>query len=289
MSTTHSAISGVVDHTYRRNDSTSASNQLSTFIMIPRTVHFGKYHIPTSLPKLQPVSDTAWRKKAGFDQLTLTIYGLLKLLPAANLIPLIAREVPTETFTAQQEATKVMYKIRRCVFDVNHLQTVVFLNASGKTVNVKSEKLNDRPRGLTLSWLSCEIDILYIKKTAFSSASNLTNNSTILSTGSLRPRALPENASKRPRGVRVVWMTSYKDHWLLELVSVMIFLMLRPMWHISTRKPVTTMAKMMELSWSHLPHLAQANLEWLLLHQKWLYYSISRNISKLAILENLNL
>ena len=151
MSTTHSAISGVVDHTYRRNDSTSASNQLSTFIMIPRTVHFGKYHIPTSLPKLQPVSDTAWRKKAGFDQLTLTIYGLLKLLPAANLIPLIAREVPTETFTAQQEATKVMYKIRRCVFDVNHLQTVVFLNASGKTVNVKSEKLNDRPRGLTLS------------------------------------------------------------------------------------------------------------------------------------------
>ena len=62
--------------------------------MIPFTVHFQKYHIPTSLLKLQPVSNTVWRKKAGFRQLVSTIYGLLKLHSVYDLIPLIAREVP---------------------------------------------------------------------------------------------------------------------------------------------------------------------------------------------------
>ena len=64
-----------------------------------------------SLPKLQRVSDTVWRKKSVFDELTSTIYGLLKLHSVADIIPLIAHEVPIETFTAQQETTKVMHKV----------------------------------------------------------------------------------------------------------------------------------------------------------------------------------
>ena len=79
--------------------------------MIPQEVHFAKYHINTSLPKLQPVSDTEWWKKYGFDQLTLTIYGLLKSHSVADLIPLIARKVPIKKFTAQQDTIKVMYKV----------------------------------------------------------------------------------------------------------------------------------------------------------------------------------
>ena len=117
--------------------------------MFPWNFHFGKDHIPTSLTKLQPFSDTAWQKKAGFDQLAPTIYSPLKSHSVANIIPLIAHELPIETFTAQNEATKVMYKVRCCVFNVNHLQAVYFLNVSGKTVNVKSEKLNEIPGGLT--------------------------------------------------------------------------------------------------------------------------------------------
>ena len=81
--------------------------------MIPQTVYFGKDHIPTYLPKLQPVSGTAWRKKAGLDQIVSTIYVLLKSHSVANLIALIYCEVPIEKITAQQEATKVMYKVRR--------------------------------------------------------------------------------------------------------------------------------------------------------------------------------
>ena len=77
------------------------------------------------------------------------IYGLLKSHSVANLIPLIAREVSNETFTAQQEATKFVHKVRRCIFNVNHLHAVTFLNVSGKTINVKSEKLDDIPGGLT--------------------------------------------------------------------------------------------------------------------------------------------
>ena len=126
--------------------------------MIPRTVHFGKDHIPTSLPKLQPVSNTAWRKKDEFDQLASTIYGLLKLQSVADLSPLIAYKVPIKTFTTQQEATKVMYKVQRCVLNVNHIQAVVFLNTSGKTVNVKSDKLNEIPGRITFFRFSREIN-----------------------------------------------------------------------------------------------------------------------------------
>ena len=90
--------------------------------MIPQTVHLEKYYISISLPKIQPVSDTLWRKKAGFDQIALTIYILPKSQYVDDLIPLIAREVPIQTFTAQNEADKVMHKVWGCLFDVNHLQ-----------------------------------------------------------------------------------------------------------------------------------------------------------------------
>ena len=111
MYPTHSAISGVISRTCILHYSAAASNLLSTFSMIPQTVHFGKDHISTSLPKLQPASDTAWRKKDGFNQLASTVYGLLKSHSVADLIPLIACKFPIKTFTAQQEATKVMYKV----------------------------------------------------------------------------------------------------------------------------------------------------------------------------------
>ena len=51
-----------------------------------------------------------------------------------------------------------MYKVWRCLFNVNSLQAVAFLNASGKTVNVKSEKVNKRPSGLTFFWFIYKID-----------------------------------------------------------------------------------------------------------------------------------
>ena len=111
MSPTQSAISGSVACTCVRHNSTAALNMSSTFSMIPQKVHFGKDHITTSLPKLQPVTETVWWKKSGFDQLTSTIYGLLKLHSVADLIPLITHKVPIEKFTAQQEAIKVMYKV----------------------------------------------------------------------------------------------------------------------------------------------------------------------------------
>ena len=158
MSSTHYVISSVVARTWGRHDSTAVWNRSFTFSVIPRTFYSGKDHIPTSLPKIQPVSNIAWRKKAGFDQLVSTIYSLLKLHSVANIIPLIAHEVPIETFTAQQEATKVMYKVWRCVFNVNHLQAVAFLNASDKTINVNSDKLKERHGGLTFLWLICDID-----------------------------------------------------------------------------------------------------------------------------------
>ena len=184
----------------------------SAFSMIPQTGHFGKDKIPIFLPKLQPISDTACRKKDRFGQLASTIYGLLKSHSVAYLTPLIAREVPIKKFTAQQEATKVMHKVWHCVFDVNHLQAIALINTSGKTVNVKSEKLNDRPGGLTFFRLSCEIDsvdinpCIFQKNSTFSSACTFPNTSKMSPPGLSRPSDLPTNTPKLPRGVNVAWL-----------------------------------------------------------------------------------
>ena len=130
--------------------------------MIPLTVQCGKYHITIFFPKLQPVSDTVGQKKAGFNQLVSKVYSLLKFHSVSNIICHVACEVPIETFTAQQEATKVMHKVWRCVFNVNHLQVVAFLNVSDKTVQVKSDKLNKIPGRLTFFQFRCKIDIIDI-------------------------------------------------------------------------------------------------------------------------------
>ena len=55
-----------------------------------------------------------------------------------------------------------MNKVQRCVFDFNHLQAIASLNVYGKTVSVNSDKLNDRPCGLTFFRFSCKIDSIDI-------------------------------------------------------------------------------------------------------------------------------
>ena len=124
MSLIHFAISRFVACICRWNDSTVALNLISYFSIIPWKVYFGKDHIPIYLPKLQPVSNTVWRKKVGFNQVVSTVYGLLKSNSITNIIPLVACKVPIETFATQHEATKLMHKVQHCVFGVNHLQAI---------------------------------------------------------------------------------------------------------------------------------------------------------------------
>ena len=162
MSPMQSTISVITACICGRHDSTVASKPSSSIRIIPLKGHFRKDHIPISLPKLQPVSDTVWRKKVGFKQIVSIIYSLLNSHSVDNLIPLISREVPIKTFISQQEVTKVMHKVRCCVFNVNHLQVIMFLNTDGNTVNFNSDKLNDRPGRLTIFWFRCEINCIYI-------------------------------------------------------------------------------------------------------------------------------
>ena len=142
-----------------------------------------------------------------------------------------------------------MHKFIRCVFGVNHLQLIVFLYSSCNTDSVKTDKFNYRPGRITFFRFSCEIDSVYNnpfichKNSTFSSVSAFPNTSIISPPGFLIPSALPANASKRLRGVRVAWMPSLEARWLLELASELVFLMLIMMQHISTSNPVTTMIR----------------------------------------------
>ena len=91
------AISVFVACTCRRHNSISALYPSSDNSMIPRTVHFRKYHIPISLPKHYPGTNTVLQKTSDFDKLTSKIYCLMKSHYVADLIPLIACEVSIES------------------------------------------------------------------------------------------------------------------------------------------------------------------------------------------------
>ena len=108
MSSYQFVIYGIITCTCGNHDSASALNPSSAFRMDPKTLNSGKDHITTSLQKNKPISDTVWQKNYVFNQITLTIYGLLKSHSVANLTPLITPEVPIKTFTTQQGASDDM-------------------------------------------------------------------------------------------------------------------------------------------------------------------------------------
>ena len=136
-----------------------------------------------------------------------------------------------------------MHRVKNCVFKVKHLQYIACLDESRNNINAKLEKLNDRPGRLTFFHFRCKIDSVDIdsciryKNPTLSSVSVLPNTSIISPPGLSIPSSLTAKASKRLRGVKVVWLPYSEACLLLELASVLIFLMLIPMQCIIKRNP----------------------------------------------------
>ena len=113
--------------------------------------------IRSSMP-LKDVSTPAWRKQRGFDQLEIAVSSLKRTHQIANLIELVSTEISIDVHSAAQDATKQIQRTLASVYDINNLNVSVFLTATVKQVQLKSEKFADRPDGLSFFRFSYNLD-----------------------------------------------------------------------------------------------------------------------------------
>lgn len=146
----------------RLSSATSTTNSTSSTISSSsggfKTVYVGKDQHPVTISELEPVKSPAWKKAAGFNQLTHAVSSLLDTHDVADLISLISQELPISTNVAFQEAQAEANKIMVSVLDVDNLTASAFVNSSGKVVKLKSDALDKRPEGITYFRFGCDIN-----------------------------------------------------------------------------------------------------------------------------------
>ena len=57
----------------------------------------------------------------------------------------MSTEIPIDVHSATQDSMKEMQRALVSAYDINNLNVSVFLTAAGKQVQLKSEKVSDRP------------------------------------------------------------------------------------------------------------------------------------------------
>ena len=118
----------------------------------------GKEQYPISLSPLLDVSISTWRKQRGFDQLESAVLSLRNTHQVADLMELVRQEIPIDVDLAAQDSTKIMEKIIVSVYNIDNLNGSAFITAQVRTVQLKSEKLKDRPEGISLFRFAFSID-----------------------------------------------------------------------------------------------------------------------------------
>ena len=62
-----------------------------------------------------------------------------------DFIELISTEIPIDVYSATQDSMKQMQRALVSTYDINNLNASSFLTATGKHVQLNSEKVSDRP------------------------------------------------------------------------------------------------------------------------------------------------
>ena len=86
-----------------------------------KTVYVGKDQHPVSISALDAVSAPAWKKAAGFDELSRVVFSLADTHEVADLVALISQELPIATNVAFQEAHTESVAIMKSAFDIRNL------------------------------------------------------------------------------------------------------------------------------------------------------------------------
>ena len=141
-----------------RNQS-SRTTSFSTNLSGMKTVFVGKDQHPVTIMQMAHVNDPAWKKAASFENLRNNAHSLLEAHSIADIMALIANEVPMDTGAAFQEAQAATAKIMDEVFNVENLHPSAFLNSDGKTVKfTPTVGLKERPDDLTYFRFQCDLD-----------------------------------------------------------------------------------------------------------------------------------
>ena len=81
-------------------------NENSSSLHQPRTVYVGKEQYPINLTLLEDVSTHTWKNSREFYQLETAVFFLKSTHQVADIMELVAQEIPIDDYSAAQDATK---------------------------------------------------------------------------------------------------------------------------------------------------------------------------------------
>ena len=99
-----------------RNQSTRTTNSFSsasTNLSGMKTVYVGKDQHPVTIMQMAHVNEVVWKKAASFENLCNTAQSLLEAHSTADIMALIAKEIPMDTGAAFQEAQVLIRSSQR--------------------------------------------------------------------------------------------------------------------------------------------------------------------------------
>ena len=100
------------------------------------------------------------KKAASFENnLCKTAHSLHEAHSTADIMALIAMEIPMDTGAAFQEAQAASKVVMDHVYNIGNLNPSAFLNSDGKTLKfAPTAKLSERPEDLTFFRFQCDLD-----------------------------------------------------------------------------------------------------------------------------------
>ena len=124
-----------------------------------KTISIGKDQHTIPIITIPALDAPLWKRSASFDQFSKVLTDQLRTHPVADLLPIVAEELPIETFSAYQEADAFKRAVEDQVWNVNTMTPTAFLNAEGSVFNkITSALLKDRPAGISYIRIRGHID-----------------------------------------------------------------------------------------------------------------------------------
>ena len=155
---TNASIMRINQHSPSTSFNTSTNASASNLSGM-KTVYVGKDQQPVTIMQMEHVTMPAWKKAASFDNLRNTVYTLVEAHSVADVMALVASELPIDTGAAFQEAQAAAKLVAKGALDIDYLTPSAFLSSNGKELRFSPDAvLADRPADITFFRFQCDLD-----------------------------------------------------------------------------------------------------------------------------------
>ena len=96
-----------------------------------KIVYLGKDQRPISVMKLAALNEPTWRRGATFNHLSKAIRGQLKSYTLADLVTVVANELPISTESAMEEEKQQVQSLGKSFSTSGTLKVLTFLTVKG--------------------------------------------------------------------------------------------------------------------------------------------------------------